>query len=97
MGLLVKIMTIKFISKNGNVFRIPKVFMRYLCKVVSDEQAYELTQKLVDYICEKDTSRMTELIGNFTDRMFTETFLEDLNKNTNAFGVIDWDTFFGDF
>ena len=97
MGLLVKIMTIKFVSKNGNVFRIPKLFMRYLRKVVSDEQAYELTQKLVDYICEKDTSRMTELIGNFTDRMFTETFLEDLNKNTNVFGVVDWDTFFGDF
>ena len=94
MGLLVKLTTVKFVSKNGNVFRIPKTFVRYLRKVVSDEQSNELIQSLIDYICEQDISRMTELIGNFTDNMFEEDFLDNLNRNTTSKGVVDWDTFF---
>ena len=90
----VNLTTIKFVSKNGNVFRIPKVFVRYLRKVVSDEQSNELIQSLIDYICEQDISRMTELIGKFTDNMFEEDFLDNLNRNTNQSGVVDWDTFF---
>jgi len=97
MKLFVKLTTIKIVSKNGNVFRLPKKFIRYLSKVLDKKQALELSEKLIDYISDKDVYKMTELIGKFTDKMLEESFLTDLNKNTNALGIVDWDTFFSEY
>ena len=96
MGLFVKLTTTKIVTSNGNVFRLPKAFIRYLSKVVSDEQALELSRKLLDYISDKDVTRMTELIGKFTDRMFEEDFIDSLNRNTNSNGEVNWEGFFNE-
>ena len=96
MRLFIKLYTIKIVSKNGNVFRLPKKFVRYLSKVLDKKQALELSGKLIDYISDKDVYEMTELIGKFTDRIFDENFIDDLNRNTDKDGEVDWESFFNE-
>ena len=92
-NIIVKLTTSKFVSKNGKVFRIPKKFLKLVACWLEDLQAVELTRKLVEYLSEMDETQMGAPLERFTEKLFDDNFLNDLNENTDKEGNVDWKTF----